>query len=122
VEGRSAASRTLLTCAGVGITLRASARLSHGVDADINAASNPGSDVGGLCHYCHNRGETAMSPVVTFLSEDDIKSRRDELLASVAMSYEELSARAADFLLDAEERAVFRRLKDLDYLAADTSS
>jgi hypothetical protein len=61
-----------------------------------------------------------MSPVINFLSDEDIKSRRDELLASVDMSYEELRERAAAYLLNAEERAVFRRINDLDYLAADT--
>lgn len=50
------------------------------------------------------------------MSRDDLASRREKLLKSVGMTYEELRERAVTYTLRPEERAAYETIRSIDYL------
>jgi len=50
------------------------------------------------------------------MSRDDLARRRQELLESVDMTYEELRERALAYTLRSEERAAYEAIRSIDYL------
>lgn len=57
-----------------------------------------------------------MVPVVKFLTHDEIRARREELLAASPVGVDELRRRAAAYMLTPEEQARLRELDDLTFL------
>ena len=58
-------------------------------------------------------------PVVETLSVAQARRRRAEVLASVAGDECDLRARAAQYMLDAEELAALNELDELDFLLSE---
>jgi hypothetical protein len=57
-----------------------------------------------------------LTPVINYLSPEDIAARRDALLSRTRFTVEELRQRAEKYLLSAEEQAILRALQNLDFL------
>lgn len=55
---------------------------------------------------------------ITFLTKDDIASRREELLSAAGLDLEELRSRQAAFQLSPEQALILKELEDLEYLAS----
>jgi len=55
---------------------------------------------------------------ITFLTKDDIASRREELLSAAGLGLEELRSRQAAFQLSPEQALILKELEDLEYLAS----
>lgn len=54
---------------------------------------------------------------ITFLTKDDIASRREELLSAAGLDLEELRTREAAFQLSPEQALILKELEGLEYLA-----
>lgn len=63
-----------------------------------------------------------MSPVVNYLTDDAIASRREELLSRTNLSLDELRRKNASFMLDADEQAILRALENLEFLESGSDS
>jgi hypothetical protein len=50
------------------------------------------------------------------MSRDDLRHRRQQLLESVGMTYQELRARAIAYTLRPEERDAYETIRSIDYL------
>ena len=50
------------------------------------------------------------------MSRDELVRRREELLAEVNMTYEQLRERALAYTLRPEERAAYETIRSIDYL------
>jgi hypothetical protein len=50
------------------------------------------------------------------MSRDELAHRRQMLLESVGMTYEELRERALTYTLQSEERAAYEGIRSIDYL------
>lgn len=57
-----------------------------------------------------------MTPI-TFLSKEQIATRRQELLAQAGLPLEVLRERGATFQLSPEQAAILKELDDLEFLA-----
>jgi len=55
-------------------------------------------------------------PTVIHRTRDELEAQREELLAQVRMSYEELADRAAVYSLSMNELDVWHTIEGLDYL------
>lgn len=55
---------------------------------------------------------------ITFLTKDDIASRREDLLSAAGLGLEELRARQAAFQLSPEQALILKELEDLEFLAS----
>jgi hypothetical protein len=62
------------------------------------------------------RRSLSLTPVINYLSPEDIAARRDALLSRTRFTVEELRQRAEKYLLSAEEQAILRALQNLDFL------
>lgn len=56
---------------------------------------------------------------VETLTREEASRLRDELLATLAMSLDDLRDRAEAYLLTAEQTAVWRRIEDLTWLMGE---
>lgn len=59
-----------------------------------------------------------MNVNLEYLTDADVDSRIDELLAGVSMTLDEIRRKGASFALDREERAVLDEIEDLEFLRA----
>lgn len=60
--------------------------------------------------------EGAVMATVIRMSRDELAHRRQKLLESVGMTYEELRDRAVSYTLRSEERAAYEGIRSIDYL------
>ncbi len=54
--------------------------------------------------------------VLERITEDEARTRREDLLRLLGGDGETIRARARNYLLDADEQALYDELEDLDYL------
>jgi len=62
------------------------------------------------------RRSVPLTPVINYLSPEDIAARRDALLSRTRFTVDELRQRAEKYLLSAEEQAILRALQNLEFL------
>lgn len=60
--------------------------------------------------------EGAVMATVIRMSRDELAHRRQMLLESVGMTYEELRERALTYTLRSEERVAYETIRSIDYL------
>jgi hypothetical protein len=86
------------------------APLACGEDNRMSAA-------GAMLPTTQTEGEES-TMTITFLTKDDIASRREELLSAAGLGLEELRSRQAAFQLSPEQALILKELEDLEYLAS----
>lgn len=75
------------------------------------------SAAGAMLPTTQTEGEES-TMTITFLTKDDIASRREELLSAAGLDLEELRSRQAAFQLSPEQALILKELEDLEYLAS----
>ena len=66
-----------------------------------------------------SREAVEMSGSVVVKTPQELRQQRDQLLADVGMSFEELDERAKDYVLTPEQRSVWETLRTIRFLLAD---
>ncbi len=60
-----------------------------------------------------------MAPATITMSHTDLITRRDALLSSTGLGYDELRERADAYTLTEQQRQAWESIRTLDYLLAD---